>query len=161
MPHARARCSGGRRSSRSRTASNAPSRGTGNFSRRRNSRRRQSDMEAAALRAEILRLVQEYYRTAHTQPAFVPGRSRVPYAGRVYDDREMTLLAESALDFWLTSGPYADRFELRMRQFFDSRDFILVNSGSSANLVMLSTICAPGLSQHRELDLAPLKPGDE
>jgi len=54
-------------------------------------------------------------------------------ATRVYDDREMTLLVDSALDFWLTSGPYADRFERRMRQFFGCRDFLLVNSGSSAN----------------------------
>ena len=111
-----------------------------------------------ALKQQILGLVGEYYRVAHQKPAFVPGQSRIPYAGRVYDDREMTLLADSALDFWLTSGPYADRFERRMRQFFACRDFLLVNSGSSANLLMLSTLCAPTLSANA---LAPLQPGDE
>ena len=118
--------------------------------------------KAQALKEQILGLVQEYYQVAHEKPAFVPGQSRVPYAGRVYDAREMTLLADSALDFWLTAGPYADRFERRMRQFFGCRDFLLVNSGSSANLLMLSTLCAPGLA--RELggeSLPPLAPGDE
>src|ERR1035438_3391053 len=70
-----------------------------------------------ALKDQILALVAEYYQAAHQKPAFVPGQSRIPYAGRVYDAREMTLLADSALDFWLTAGPYADRFERRMRQF--------------------------------------------
>jgi CDP-4-dehydro-6-deoxyglucose reductase, E1 len=111
-----------------------------------------------ALKQQILKLAGEYYRVAHQKPAFVPGKSRVPYAGRVYDDREMTLLADAALDFWLTAGPYADRLERRMREFFGCRDFLLVNSGSSANLLMLSTLCAPTLSTQ---DQAPLQPGDE
>jgi CDP-6-deoxy-D-xylo-4-hexulose-3-dehydrase len=118
---------------------------------------RQIDQQQA-LKQQILDLVGEYYRVAHQKPAFVPGKSRVPYSGRVYDDREMTLLADSALDFWLTAGPYADRFERRMRQFFGCRDFLLVNSGSSANLLMVSTLCAPTLSTK---ELPPLQPGDE
>src|SRR5215472_5030598 len=61
-----------------------------------------------ALKEQILDLVEEYYRIAHPRPAFQPGRTRIPYSGRVYDEREMTLLADSALDFWLTAGPYAD-----------------------------------------------------
>jgi len=118
--------------------------------------------DTSGLKHEILRLVEEYYRAAHARPAFVPGETRIPYSGRVYDHREMTLLADSALDFWLTAGPYADRFERRMRQFFGCRDFLLVNSGSSANLLMLATLCAPGLA--RELaagSLPSLAPGDE
>jgi len=107
-----------------------------------------------ALRRQILTLVAEYHQVAHEKPAFVPGETRIPYSGRVYDEREMTLLTDSALDFWLTAGPYADRFERRMRQFLGCRDFLLVNSGSSANLLMLSTLCAPGLANH-------LQPGDE
>ena len=118
--------------------------------------------KAQALKDQILGLVQEYYRVAHEKPAFVPGQSRVPYAGRVYDAREMTLLADSALDFWLTAGPYAGRFERRMRQFFGCRDFLLVNSGSSANLLMLSTLCAPALSKDLPAgSLTPLVAGDE
>jgi len=115
-------------------------------------------MEQQALKEQILGLVAEYYRVAHQKPAFVPGESRVPYSGRVYDDREMTILADSALDFWLTAGPYADKFEKRMRHFFGSRDFLLVNSGSSANLLMMSTLCAATLTNK---ELTPLGPGDE
>ena len=112
-----------------------------------------------ALKEQILALVAEYHQAAHERPAFVPGETRIPYAGRVYDHREMTLLADSALDFWLTAGPYADRFERRMRQYFGCRDFLLVNSGSSANLLMLSTLCAPGLAGGATPP--PLQPGDE
>jgi len=115
-----------------------------------------------ALKEQILELVQEYHRIAHQKPAFIPGQSRIPYSGRVYDAREMTLLADSALDFWLTAGPYADRFERRMRQFFGCRDFLLVNSGSSANLLMVGTLCAPALAKDLGgQSLAPLQPGDE
>ena len=114
---------------------------------------------AQALKEQILALVAEYHQVAHDRPAFVPGETRIPYAGRVYDHREMTLLADSALDFWLTAGPYADRFERRMRQFFGCRDFLLVNSGSSANLLMLSAICSPGLVGGAYPP--PLQPGDE
>ena len=114
------------------------------------------------LRDRILELVREYYRVAHQRPRFEAGRTRIPYSGRVYDDREMTLLTESALDFWLTAGPYSERFERRMRQFFDSRDFLLVNSGSSANLLMVSTLCAPDLINNLRGDgPGPLLPGDE
>ncbi len=113
--------------------------------------------DAQALKQQILSLVEEYYRVAHQKPAFVPGESRISYSGRVYDQREMTLLTDSALDFWLTAGPYADKFERRMRQFFGCRDFVLVNSGSSANLVMVTTLCSPGISA----TLPPLQPGDE
>ena len=118
--------------------------------------------KAQELKDKILGLVQEYCEAAHQKPDFVPGQSRVPYAGRVYDAREMTLLTDSALDFWLTAGPYADRFERRMRQFFGSRAFLLVNSGSSANLLMLSTLCAPALEEELAAgSMAPLVPGDE
>lgn len=116
----------------------------------------------AALKGQILDLVREYYQVAHQRPAFEPGASRVPYAGRVYDEHDMASLADSSLDFWLTAGPFAEKFERRMRQFFESRDFILVNSGSSANLVMVSTLCAVDLHKNlREGGPGPLKPGDE
>src|SRR5579859_2890709 len=118
--------------------------------------------QARALKAQILELVREYYQVEHRRPKFEAGRTRVPYSGRVYDDRDMALLVESALDFWLTAGPYADKFERRMRQFFDCRDFLLVNSGSSANLLMLSTLCAPDLINNLRGDgPGPLQPGDE
>ncbi|HEY1241454.1 MAG TPA: lipopolysaccharide biosynthesis protein RfbH [Bryobacteraceae bacterium] len=115
-----------------------------------------------AIKEEILALVREYYQVAHQRPAFVPGKTRILYSGRVYDDQEMAFLADASLDFWLTAGPYADRFERRMRQFFECRDFLLVNSGSSANLLMMSTLCAPTIQNElREAGLVPLRPGDE
>ena len=98
--------------------------------------------DAAALKTEILEKVREYHRIAHRPKAFVPGETKVNYAGRVYDDAEMVNLVDSGLDFWLTSGPYAAQFEHKMRKRFGSRGFLLVNSGSSANLLMLATLCA-------------------
>src|SRR5262249_18605290 len=116
----------------------------------------------AELKAEILRLVAQYHEIGHARPPFVPGKSRVNYSGRVYDEREMVNLVDSALDFWLTAGPYADRFERKMQRFFGSADFLLVNSGSSANLLMVSTLCSQELRRYlRPEDPAPLAPGDE
>src|SRR5271157_4482602 len=114
-----------------------------------------------ALKERILDLVRQYYQVAHQRPAFDPGSTRITYSGRVYDERDMAMLAESCLDFWLTSGPFAGRFEQRMRQFFGSRDFVLVNSGSSANLLMLAALCAPGLPADLRGGPPPLVPGDE
>jgi CDP-4-dehydro-6-deoxyglucose reductase, E1 len=115
-----------------------------------------------ALKEQILNLTREYYHVAHQRPVFEPGKSRVPYAGRVYDENDMAALADSSLDFWLTAGPFAEKFERRMRKFFDSRDFILVNSGSSANLVLITTLCAQDLHKNlRDGGPGPLKPGDE
>jgi CDP-6-deoxy-D-xylo-4-hexulose-3-dehydrase len=115
-----------------------------------------------ALKEQILNLTREYYHVAHQKPDFEPGKSRVPYAGRVYDENDMAALADSSLDFWLTAGPFAEKFERRMRHFFESRDFVLVNSGSSANLVLITTLCAQDLHKNlREGGPGPLRPGDE
>ena len=114
------------------------------------------------LRASILELVREYYSVAHQHKRFVPGKSRVNYSGRVYDHEEMTNLADAGLDFWLTLGPYGERLEAKMQAFFGSRDFVLVNSGSSANLLMVSAICSPELDQLLGgTDKRRLRPGDE
>ena len=109
------------------------------------------------LKQQILALVEAYYHEVHERPAFVPGKSRITYSGRVFDEQEMTGLVSSCLDFWLTAGPYARKLEAGLALFFGSDDFILVNSGSSANLLMVATICAKGL----EGPLPPLRPGDE
>jgi len=114
------------------------------------------------LRAQILHLVREYHAAAHSPRPFVPGKSRVNYSGRVYDDREMVNLVSAALDFWLTLGPYGEQLESQMQAFFGARDFILVNSGSSANLLMVATLCSPELDQLLgDSDKPRLKPGDE
>lgn len=103
---------------------------------------------AAQLRAEILDKVREYSAIAHAPRPFVPFESRVPYAGRVFDDREVLALTSSALDFWLTLGPYGAEFEGQMKRFFGTRDFVLTNSGSSANLAAVTALCSPQLEGH-------------
>ncbi|MBI2061486.1 MAG: lipopolysaccharide biosynthesis protein RfbH [Nitrospirae bacterium] len=109
---------------------------------------------AESLRRDILEKVGEYYRVAHRPEPFVPFKSRIQYSGRVYGENEMTNLVDSALEFWLTLGRYGDRFEREMKRFFGSRDFVLVNSGSSANLTAVLTLMSAQLDH-------PLRPGDE
>ena len=107
------------------------------------------------IRAQILALVKEYHTLKYASKPFDPAKDRVHYAGRVFDDKEMVNLVDSSLDFWLTAGRYAEEFESRFAEFFDVSDAILVNSGSSANLIALSTLTSPKLGEKR------LKPGDE
>ncbi|MBI2203078.1 MAG: DegT/DnrJ/EryC1/StrS family aminotransferase [Candidatus Rokubacteria bacterium] len=109
---------------------------------------------ADAIRQQILDLVGEYTKIAHAPAAFVPGESKVPYAGRVYDAHELTNLVDSSLEFWLTAGPWGAKLEKAMRRLFGAPDFLLVNSGSSANLTMVSTLCSPMVARR-------LEPGDE
>jgi len=109
---------------------------------------------AARLRREILEKVREYTAVAHGIRPFVPFETKVPYAGRVFDEREVVALTSSALDFWLTLGPYGAEFEDKMRRFFGTRDFVLTNSGSSANLAAITALCSRQLDGH-------LRAGDE
>ncbi len=109
----------------------------------------------AALRADILRLVAEYHAAAFPQRDFVPGQSPVPVAGRVFDAADMVSLVDSSLDFWLTTGRFAVEFERDFARFFGVRHALLVNSGSSANLLALSCLTSPKLGDEA------LRPGDE
>jgi len=111
--------------------------------------------DAERLRAQILFLVREYYQAAFPDRGFEPGRSAVPYAGRVFDDHELTNLVDASLDFWLTTGRFADRFEKEFAKFWGLRHAMLVNSGSSANLVAISALTSRKLGDRR------LQPGDE
>lgn len=108
----------------------------------------------AELRGRILELVTELHREREAKEPFEPGRDRVRYAGRVFDDAELRALVGSALDFWLTLGPYGDRFEEALRKRFGARRALFVNSGSSANLLAVSALRSPLLER-------PLAPGDE
>lgn len=110
---------------------------------------------ADELRGEILALVRRYTEAAFPEQPFVPGESTLPYAGRVFDDEELVHLVDASLDFWLTSGRYAKRFEEEFARFFGVRTASLVNSGSSANLVAVSALTSPKLGAER------LRPGDE
>ncbi len=107
------------------------------------------------LRKNILEQVKEFAALQTEKEPFIPGETPVRYAGRVYDAAEMVNLVDSSLDFWLTASRYAEDFENDLAEYFDVSDTILVNSGSSANLVALSTLTSPKLGDKR------LKPGDE
>ena len=113
--------------------------------------------QATALRVQIAELTGQYYAAAFPARPFVPGESRVPYAGRVFDADELTHLVDAALDFWLTAGHFADQFEDEFAHFFGLRPryAMLVNSGSSANLLAMSCLTSPKLGDRR------LRPGDE
>ena len=112
-------------------------------------------MNKSELQTEILRLVREYHAAAFPAREFVPGSSAVPYAGRVFDAEEIVNLVDSSLEFWLTTGRYAARFEKEFARFVGIRSALLVNSGSSANLVALSCLTSPKLKDRQ------LRPGDE
>ena len=110
--------------------------------------------KAADLRQEILARVADYYRQVHQDPEFVPGETRVNYAGRVFDSQELQNAVSAALDFWLTAGPETDKFEKKLGRFIGVREIIPVNSGSSANLVAISALCSTRLRNG-------MRPGDE
>jgi CDP-6-deoxy-D-xylo-4-hexulose-3-dehydrase len=122
-----------------------------------------TDSDPAALRLKILELVREYYVAAFPTREFVPGESLVSYAGRVFDEREIVKLVDSSLDFWLTTGRFAEEFEKSFAKFFGRRHAHLVNSGSSANLLALTTLTAPQLDERPRKwgGKAALKAGDE
>lgn len=100
------------------------------------------------LKKEIFIKVTEYYNLFHNkQEDFIEGKSRVNYAGRVFDENEMVNLVDSALDFWLTYGDYSARFEEQMAEFLGVNYCALVNSGSSANLLAFMTLTSPLLKE--------------
>ena len=113
--------------------------------------------EAAAIREEILALTARYYACVHDKSgeAFVPGESRVNYAGRCFDEKEMVNLVDSSLEFWLTSGRYTREFEERFATMLGVKKCLLVNSGSSANLLAFMSLTAPELGDRQ------IKRGDE
>lgn len=110
---------------------------------------------AAEIRKQISSLVSDYYDAVFGDREFIAGVTPVPVAGRVFNANEMNLLVASGLDFWLTAGPYACEFEKKFAHFFGLRHAVLVNSGSSANLLAVSALTSPLLGEKR------LKPGDE
>ncbi len=110
--------------------------------------------EAQQLKQEILDKVSRYYELVHKPKAFVPQKSRVQYAGRVFGPEEMVNLVDSSLDFWLTFGSWGDMFERKMKKFLGCKDFVTVNSGSTANLTAIMSLQSEQVEGH-------LKPGDE
>jgi CDP-6-deoxy-D-xylo-4-hexulose-3-dehydrase len=110
---------------------------------------------AEQLRAEIAALVTEYHAEAFPPEAFVAGVSPIPVSGKVFDAADMVSLSEAGLDFWLTTGRFAEAFEERFAERLGLRHAMLCNSGSSANLLALSALTSESLGERR------LRPGDE
>ncbi len=106
------------------------------------------------LRCQILELVRQFH-AADVKPPFRPGEDPVRYAGRHYDDDELVKLVDASLDFWLTAGRYSEGFEAGLADYLGVPYTLLVNSGSSANLVAFSTLTSPKLKDRA------VKPGDE
>lgn len=117
----------------------------------------------AELKAEILRLTRQYSALMHraNRPGvesaanFEPGKTTVPYAGRVFTEDEVEAAVSSTLDFWLTLGPEGEAFEQELGGFLGVKRSLLVNSGSSANLLAISALTSTKLGDRR------LNPGDE
>jgi len=108
-----------------------------------------------AIRSQILDLVKEYHAAKFASKVFDPDKDLVHYAGRVFDAEEIVNLVDASLDFYLTANRYAERFESEFADYLGLSNALLVNSGSSANLVALTTLTSPKLKDRH------LKPGDE
>lgn len=108
------------------------------------------------LREQVIQAAVKYYEVKHKKNnvTFAPG-DRIPYAGRVFDEKEIINLIESALEFWLTTGGYADQFEKQFADFLGVKHCSLTNSGSSANLLAFMSLTSPKLGDRR------IKKGDE
>jgi CDP-6-deoxy-D-xylo-4-hexulose-3-dehydrase len=110
--------------------------------------------DRATLRSQILNLVRQYQAAEPARP-FRPGQDLVRYAGRHFDQEELVSLVDASLDFWLTAGRFADAFETRLAAYLGLEHVLLVNSGSSANLVAFAALTSPQLGDRR------IRPGDE
>lgn len=109
-------------------------------------------MKSEQLRAEILSKVREYYHLAHApqqQAPFVPGESQIHYGGRVFDQDELLNLVDASLEFWLTYGRYSRQFEQQFAEYLGVPFVLLVNSGSSANLLAFMTLTSPLLGERQ------------
>ena len=112
-------------------------------------------MEEDKLRNEIQDKIRLIYKNRKNSEEFILGKTEINYAGRVYDENELISLVDSSLDFWLTAGKYANKFEEGFAEFLGIKYCLLTNSGSSANLLAISALTSPKLGEKM------LKHGDE
>lgn len=111
-------------------------------------------MKSEQIKQEILKLTKEYYKEKHIKPEFKEG-DKISYGGRFFDENELVNLVDSSLEFWLTTGRYADEFEKKLAKFLGVKYCYAVNSGSSANLLAFMTLTSPLLEDRA------IKRGDE
>lgn len=107
-------------------------------------------MTKEQLQQEIIEKVRAYYALAHaSRQEFIPGASRVNYAGRVFDEREMANATQAVLEFWLTSGKWTKEFENKLAAYLGVKYALMVNSGSSANLLAFFALTSPLLGERQ------------
>lgn len=111
--------------------------------------------DPSAIRKEIIEKTKEYYSAKFAVRQFAPGRNKVNYAGRVFDENELVNAVEASLDFWLTEGRFSELFAEKISEFLEIENVLLTNSGSSANLLAFSALTSERLGDKR------LKAGDE
>lgn len=104
---------------------------------------------------EIAALVESALVKFHQKPQFIPGVTPIPVTGKVFDANELTAAVLASLEFWLTSGEHTKLFESQLARVMNMRSAFMVNSGSSANLLALSSLTSPAHKDRR------LRPGDE
>ncbi|MFN8790913.1 MAG: lipopolysaccharide biosynthesis protein RfbH [Bdellovibrionales bacterium] len=110
-------------------------------------------------RTDIIAAARDYFKKNSPVPEFIPGKTYIPVTAKVVDDEDLGYLLDASLDMWLTAGRYAKEFEAVFGRYFGrSTKSLLVNSGSSANLVAISALGSPTLKSY---GLTPLEPGDE
>lgn len=109
------------------------------------------------IKESILKLTKDYYNAVQKEKDNKPfdDGDRINYSARCYDENEMVNLVDSSLEFWLTSGRYTERFEKEFANFLGVKYALLVNSGSSANLLAFMALTSPLLKERR------IKRGDE
>jgi CDP-6-deoxy-D-xylo-4-hexulose-3-dehydrase len=115
------------------------------------------DAEERRLTGEIVERMRQLgrLRALDSEGPFVPGKTPVRYAGRVYGEEEMSNLAEASAEFWLTAGRWHRRLETELADWYGVKHARLVNSGSSANLLAVAALSSHQLGDRR------LQPGDE
>ncbi|MCA6583881.1 MAG: lipopolysaccharide biosynthesis protein RfbH [Pseudanabaena sp. M57BS1SP1A06MG] len=114
-----------------------------------------SDEQEQALRSQVFASVINYYQYKFSTKEFIAGETYIPVSGKVFDEAEILNLVDASLDFWLTTGRYAAEFEKRFAAWIGVKHCLLVNSGSSANLLAITALTSPKLGEQR------LKTGDE
>jgi CDP-6-deoxy-D-xylo-4-hexulose-3-dehydrase len=116
---------------------------------------RLEDKKDEVLRQAIFERVREFYNYKFKKKSFERGKTKIPYAGRVFDENELISLIDASLDFWLTAGRFSKDFEDKFTKLLGIDHCLLTNSGSSANLLAISALTSHALGERR------LKPGDE
>lgn len=113
--------------------------------------------ETEKLKEQIFKLIIDYYnKTFGLKEEFIPGKTKINYAGRVFDEQELIKLIDSSLDFWLTEGRYTTQLQKELTSYIGTKYCLFTTSGSSANLLAISALASKKLEKSRRL-----LPGDE